>query len=200
MKVVVHAFDNQGGAVWNSAQNAFQESTDIESFLGSWPGGNSSASYMAQLGLSFPSVAFGRYCPGGDVKYFAQLSGNVTTAQIVAAAKQLAAGPDPGCALSDNQPLPIVHTGTGTGTDTSQSSGSGSGEEDCWWEDLMWPIEDHLAFMCDIEKWVYLGLAALGTLKTMESATKAGQVGWGAVAAFSGYKSAEAFKLLPPSK
>lgn len=58
-------------------------------------------------------------------------------------------------------------------------------------------IGPYLDFLCGVEKWLWLALGILGTVKAMESGTQAGKVGWGALGAFGGYKSAQAFKLQP---
>jgi len=72
--------------------------------------------------------------------------------------------------------------------------GSGQGNE-CIFAQL--PIlGDSLSILCDLEKYIMLGLSAFLTFRAIDSNNDNGKAAWGTAAAFTGYKAAQGFKLL----
>lgn len=55
-------------------------------------------------------------------------------------------------------------------------------------------LGNSLDFLCELEKFLWLGLSIFSSLKAAEVKTPEGRTGWFALGAFSGYKALDSFK------
>lgn len=193
MNLVIHVFDTvKDGPLWKRADEAYNQHPKNFGLIGTWQGEAGAQTLAAQVGVSFPGIAFGVFCPQG-IKYFAKLPGMSTVQEIYNSIDLAFAQPEPNCNQT-NGPVPVLSPSYGGNGETP---GGGNGSDDCAFDGL--PIlGDTFAFLCGIDKWLWLGLAAYSTLKTTDSVKREAQVAWGAVAAFSAVKAAQRFKLLIP--
>lgn len=202
MNLVIHVFDTTPeGPLWKRVDEVFYQHPKNFGLIGTWQGEQGAASLASTLGLSFPSIAFGVFCPTG-IKYFAKLPGMSTVQQIYNSVDSAYSQPEPNCNAA-NQPLPNIppntgDPGTGNGGGGGGWGGAGGADDDgCFFADLP-IIGDSLSFLCGVDKWLWLGLTAYSTLKTVDANKREAQVAWGALATYAGFKTAQKFKLLVP--
>lgn len=193
MNLVIHVFDTvPDGPLFKRAEEAFNQYPKNFGLIGTWQGEQGAAALASTLGLSFPSIAYGVFCPQG-IKYFAKVEGMQSVQEIYNSIDTAFSNPEPNCNQANGGLAPLSPS---YGGDGDAGGGSGSGD-DCIFEDLP-IIGKGLSFLCGLDKWLWLGATLFGAVKTLDTDKQSKQLVWGTLTGVAAWKTAQKFKTLVP--